>query len=187
MTPHVSRRALLASSILAAISQFPARAKAADGTGAAHRIDVAVGPKVIDHHYEVSFTEQEWRARLSEEEFRILREGGTEHKKSSPLWKEKRDGHYTCKGCDLGLYNSDYKVVLNKGWVFFKNCEPDSVLTGNDLVTEYGGFIKKPKRTRTFIETHCRRCGSHLGHMLYIKGQILHCINGTSLKFTPSV
>ena len=187
MTSHVSRRTLLASSVIAAASHLSSNAIGAESSAEPHRRPSLVQPRSIDHAYEVNYTESEWRARLSELEFHILREGGTEKKKSNPLWKEKRDGFYTCRGCDLGIYSSPYKVVLNKGWAFFKNCEPDSVLTGVDLVTEYGSSRKKPAKTKTFIEAHCRRCGSHFGHILYVKGQILHCVNGTSLKFTPSV
>lgn len=180
MTSPVSRRVLLTSSVIAAASHLAPKASAAETSTDAHHRPIDVNPKHIDHVYEVSFTEAEWRERLSEEEFRILRKNGTEKEKSNPLWKEKRPGFYKCKGCDLGLYDSEHKIILKKGWAFFRHSEPDSVLTGIDLFTDYGSSKKE-----TAIEAHCRRCGSHLGHILYVKKKILHCINGTSLSFTP--
>jgi len=187
MTTRVTRRLLLLGSTLVAALPFASKASAAEAEEKAepkksfHKIDVALGPKTVDHVYEIGYTEEEWKSRLSEEEFRIMRKGGTEHKKTSPLWKEVRAGAYNCKGCDLGVYDSDYKVPLNKGWVFFSHSEPDSVLTGIDPIDNYGWRAKKKK----IIEAHCRRCGSHLGHILYVEKKIVHCINGAALTFTP--
>ncbi len=67
--------------------------------------------------------------------------------------------------------------------MFFRHSEPNAVLTGIDgPVPEYGAADAE---YGAFIEVHCRRCGSHLGHLLQIEEQLLHCINGTSLKFQP--
>jgi len=185
MAIQVSRRLLLFGSTLIAALPFATKASAAETeTDAAtnfHKIETEVQPKTVDHVYDVGYTEAEWKSRLTEEEFRIMRLGGTEHKKTSSNWNETRAGAYNCKGCDLGVYDSEFKVPLKKGWVFFSHSEPDSVLTGIDLITNYGWRAKK----KAAIEAHCRRCGSHLGHILYIDKQILHCINGTSLTFTP--
>jgi len=188
MAIQISRRLLLLGSSLVATLPFAGKASASetelksDNPINFHRIDVEVNPKKIDHFYEVGYTKEEWKSRLSEEEFRIMRKGGTEHKKSSPYWNEKRAGAYSCKGCDLGLYDSEYKLPIKKGWAFFSHSEPDSVLTGIDLITNYGWRAKK----KAAIEAHCRRCGSHLGHILYIEKKIVHCINGASLSFSPS-
>ena len=187
MTVNVSRRLLLLGSTFIAALPFTAKAAATeteekpDAPSNFHIVDREVTAKTIDHAYTVGYTEDEWKSRLTEEEFRIMRMGGTEHKKTSPHWKETRAGDYSCKGCVLGLYDSEFKVPLKKGWVFFSHSEPDSVLTGIDLITNYGWRAKK----KAAIEAHCRRCGSHLGHVLYIEKQILHCINGASLTFTP--
>jgi len=120
--------------------------------------------------YEVQRTEAEWRARLSEDEYTILREGGTEPRNSSPLAAETRNGTYACKGCDLPIYSSSQKIILPQGWVFFHHSYENAVLTGID---------------NGQIEAHCRRCGSHLGHILYVQSKIVHCINGSALSFTP--
>ena len=181
MSSQISRRAILAGSAIAAAAPLTQKAAAQSvSTSSGQNSDVVL----IDgaYEYEVNYTEAEWKALLTDAEFKILREGGTEERKSSPLWNEKRTGLYNCKGCNLGVYSSEYKVILNKGWAFFQHSEPDSVLTGIDTYTNYGATKKK-----TVIEAHCRRCGSHFGHVLYIKGQILHCINGTSLTFTPTI
>lgn len=130
--------------------------------------------------FEVQRSETEWRARLSPEEYRILREGGTEKKFTSPYVTETRDGIYRCKGCDLELYSSLWKVQLDIGWVFFRHAEPRSVLLGMDGDPFIGDL---DVRDTVAIETHCRRCGSHLGHIVHAQGQLVHCINGASLTF----
>ncbi|MEM7491216.1 MAG: peptide-methionine (R)-S-oxide reductase [Pseudomonadota bacterium] len=144
--------------------------------------------------FEVTRSEAEWRAMLSEEEYRLLREGGTEAPKSSPLWEETRDGTYACKGCDLPVYDSEWKVVLDKGWVFFMHAIPHATMTRIDSPAEPRVPGGPPARFQdgvdlagiALMETHCRRCGSHLGHLFPIDGQILHCINGGSLTFAPA-
>lgn len=132
-----------------------------------------------DYQFEVVRTEEEWRAILTDEEYRILREMGTEPRRSSELWQEDREGTYHCRGCDLHLYSSNRKTILDIGWVFFFHSEPDSVLTGIDNV-----------EGTEVIQAHCRRCGSHLGHILIVpdgnEDKIMHCINGTSLVFNPA-
>lgn len=183
MTTSISRRSILVSSAAIAATGIAgkAAAQAAVETNGTLQANSAsdVLPQNPDFQYSYQKTEKEWRAQLTEAEYGILREGKTEKKKSSPLWKEKRAGEYHCKGCDLRVYSSDYKVNLNKGWVFFRQSEPDSVLLGIDLVTTYGGR----KKNGSVMEAHCRRCGSHFGHILYVKGEILHCINGAALSF----
>lgn len=133
--------------------------------------------------YEITRSEPEWRARLNEAEFKILREGDTELPKSHPYWSETQDGHYTCKGCDLHLYDSAWKVVIDKGWAFYKHSVENSVLLGIDGP---GPEVElEPHEPGAMIEAHCRRCGSHLGHIVWVNEQLLHCINGTSLVFHP--
>ena len=134
--------------------------------------------------YEIARTDAEWRAMLAPEEYRILREGGTERKHSSPLVQETRDGTYRCRGCDLALYENLWKVPLEIGWVFFRHSHPNSVLTSIDgpPFDPEGNDI----RVLAAIEVHCRRCGSHHGHIVHAEGQLVHCINGTSLEFHPT-
>ena len=146
---------------------------------AAPRVTAAGQP--ANFTFEVTRPDEVWRAMLTEDEFRILRRGGTELPGSSPLWTETRPGDYCCKGCDLLIYRGVWREPVNKGWVFFRHSEADTVLTSIDgPVAEYG---MDTLSDISVIEAHCRRCGSHLGHILLIENKVLHCINGTSLTF----
>lgn len=81
--------------------------------------------------YEVGRSDAEWRTLLNAEEYSILREGKTEAPESSPLWQETRNGSYSCKSCDLKVYDSRWKTTVDKGWVFF-HAEPNAVMTDID-------------------------------------------------------
>jgi len=131
--------------------------------------------------YEIQRSDEEWRALLSEDEYDVLRRGQTELPASSDIWDEARPGVYGCRGCNLHVYSSDWKVPLDKGWVFFAHAEPNSVLTDIDGPEER--YTMDPNGPGNQIEAHCRRCGSHLGHILLVEGEVLHCINGRSLTF----
>ena len=135
--------------------------------------------------YEVIRSDGEWKARLNELEFQVMRQGGTEPPHSSLLAFEKREGTYRCKGCDLSSFDSKWKVPhFDIGWVFFSQARPDAILTGIDMNFGMmgGDDGKEPSAT---IECHCRRCGSHIGHILDVRGEVLHCLNGASLVFSP--
>ena len=110
---------------------------------AAGAVSARVAPGTnTDFEYEVTRTEDEWVARLGDEGFVIMREGFTEAPKSSPLWDENREGEYACRGCDLPVFDSRYKTILEKGWVFFFHPRPDAVLFNIDGPTpEYLSLI----------------------------------------------
>lgn len=167
-TRHATRRGFLATSALAAASTVVPR---------------TAGAGVHDDFiYEITRSDADWRERLTEDEYRILRRGGTELPGSSPLWTETRPGDFCCKGCDLLIYRGAWREPVEKGWVFFRHSEKDTVLTGIDgPVAEYG---MDTLSDISLIEAHCRRCGSHLGHVLLVDRKVLHCINGASLTFT---
>jgi peptide-methionine (R)-S-oxide reductase len=168
---RLSRRGFLVSSGATAVAL---------GSGAQAR--VAPGEN-SDFVYEVSRTEDEWLAMLGDEEYVIMREGFTEKPKSSPLWEERRPGSYHCKGCELQVYDGRWKTVLDKGWVFFLQSQPDAVLMNIDGPTPDYGSMAAGQQAVT--EVHCRRCGSHLGHLLIVEKKMRHCINGASLTFSP--
>ena len=125
--------------------------------------------------FEVTLTDAEWRKKLTERQYVVLRHESTEPPFSSDLLKEKRVGVYTCAGCDLDLYSSKTKFDSGTGWPSFWEALPDAVRTRND-------FSLLLPRT----ELHCRRCGGHLGHV-FDDGPPptgkRHCINGVSLNF----
>jgi peptide-methionine (R)-S-oxide reductase len=125
--------------------------------------------------FEVTRTPAQWRAMLTDFEYAVMREEATEKPYSSPLDKEPRTGTYHCKGCDLPLYSSAHKYDSGTGWPSFYKSLPNAVGTKLD---------KSLFATRT--EVHCRRCGSHLGHIFDDGPQPTgkrHCLNGVSLVF----
>ncbi|MGB5559494.1 MAG: peptide-methionine (R)-S-oxide reductase MsrB [Paracoccaceae bacterium] len=125
--------------------------------------------------FEVTRSEAEWRAMLTPLEFEVIREAGTERAGSSPLDKIFDKGLYHCRGCDLPVYSSESKYDSGTGWPSFWDSLPDAVRTMND---------RKLFSVRT--EVHCRRCGSHFGH-IFDDGPAptgkRHCLNGVSLVF----
>lgn len=169
--PPINRRNLLARAT--AMTSLVA-------IGSAARANVPANRDPFD--YEVTRTEAEWRALLGDD-YAILREGKTELPRSSPLWAEAREGTYACKGCDLLQYTSSTKVNLLKGWVFFYGSEPNTQMMSQDTGSD---MADAPPTSRLAIEVHCRRCGSHMGHILLVEGNVLHCINGASLTFRPT-
>lgn len=127
--------------------------------------------------YEVSFTPAQWRSKLGDARYHILRDEGTEPPFTSPLLKEHRAGTFVCAGCALPLFSSSTKFDSGTGWPSFYQALPGAVAYSRD--TSFG-------MVRT--EEHCRRCGGHLGHVFDDGPKPTgkrHCINGLSLAFRP--
>ncbi len=126
---------------------------------------------------EVMKTDGEWRRILTAEQYKVLRQHGTEAPNSSPLLNEHRKGTFSCAGCDLPLFSSDTKFESGTGWPSFYQPLPNAIATTIDHELLY---------PRT--EVHCRRCGGHLGHVFDDGPQPTgqrYCMNGVALKFTP--
>ena len=125
--------------------------------------------------YEVTKSDAEWKAQLSPESYRVLREHGTERAGTSPLDKEHGKGTFVCAGCGLPLFSSDTKFDSRTGWPSFWRPLDNAIGTSTDR-----GFFM----VRT--EVHCRRCGGHLGHV-FDDGPpptgLRYCMNGVSLAF----
>ena len=128
--------------------------------------------------FPVQLTEAEWRARLTPEQFRVLRGHGTERAGTSPLNAEKRPGRFLCAGCGAALFDMADKFESGTGWPSFTAPLPDGVGTSEDR-----SFFM----TRT--EVHCAACGGHLGHVFPDgpppTGQRF-CMNGLALRFEPA-
>ncbi|RYH02701.1 peptide-methionine (R)-S-oxide reductase [Salipiger sp. IMCC34102] len=125
--------------------------------------------------FEVTRTERQWRAMLTPLEYRVMREEATEPAYSSPLDKTFADGTYFCRGCGLALYPSRTKFDSGTGWPSFYASYDNAIGTKEDR-----------KLWTVRMECHCRRCGSHLGH-IFADGPAptgqRHCLNGVSLMF----
>ena len=127
--------------------------------------------------FEVSRTDAEWRQRLTPSQYTVMRHEGTERPFTSPLNDEHREGVFACAGCDLAAFSSRTKFDSGTGWPSFWQPLPDAV--GQTVDRTFG-------MART--EVHCRRCGSHFGHVFDDGPKptgLRYCMNGVSLKFTP--
>ena len=125
-----------------------------------------------------NLTQDQWRERLTEEEFRVLRKEGTERAGTSPLKEEKREGTFVCAGCALPLFSSETKFESGTGWPSFYDHLPGALETKRDF-----------KLVIPRTEYHCSRCGGHQGHVFKDGPEptgLRYCNNGVALDFVPA-
>jgi peptide-methionine (R)-S-oxide reductase len=138
---------------------------------------LAPGTPVPSAAEAVKLSKDEWRKRLSNVAYHVLREDGTERAGSSPLDREKRAGVFACAGCDLPLFTSAMKFDSGTGWPSFFTTIPG-------VFTEKTDYYLIYPRT----EYRCKRCDGHHGHLFKDGPQptgLRYCNNGVALKFIP--
>ncbi|MGH3312093.1 MAG: peptide-methionine (R)-S-oxide reductase MsrB [Streptomyces sp.] len=131
--------------------------------------------------YEIEKPEEQWRAELDPDEYRVLREAGTEAAFTGEYNDTKTTGVYNCRGCGAELFRSDTKFESHCGWPsFYDPADTDAV----ELLED-----RSMGTVRT--EVRCARCGSHLGHVFEGEGYATptdqrYCINSISVRLAPA-
>ncbi|MEQ8425860.1 MAG: peptide-methionine (R)-S-oxide reductase MsrB [Cyclobacteriaceae bacterium] len=128
------------------------------------------------YKYPMEKSEQEWKKELTEEQYYILREKGTERAFTGALWDNHDKGKYYCAACHQELFDSETKFESGSGWPsFYKPVDEEAVRVGKD--TSYG-MVRD--------EVVCSRCGGHLGHVFPDVPKptgLRYCMNSAAMEF----
>jgi peptide-methionine (R)-S-oxide reductase len=136
-------------------------------------------PSLDDKIFPMQLSDAEWKDRLTDLEYYVLREHGTERSGTSPLDQINDDGVYHCAGCDQELFNSAHKFDSGTGWPSFY--QPIDGVDGTAIGERVDNTLWM-KRT----EVHCSNCGGHQGHVFPDGPEptgLRYCINGVALNF----
>ncbi|EKR98237.1 methionine-R-sulfoxide reductase [Leptospira mayottensis 200901122] len=133
-------------------------------------------PKGGSMSYEINKSEDEWKKELTPEQYKILRQKGTEMAFTGDLYKNHDKGTYVCAACGAVLFSSDTKYESGSGWPSFY--QP----------TKEGAIDKQKDSNYGMVRTEvlCAKCGGHLGHVFNDGPRptgLRYCINSASLKF----
>ncbi len=135
----------------------------------------AINPEIV----KIEKTDAEWKARLSELEYHVLRQAGTERAFSGKYWDNHEEGIYNCKACGLPLFDSKTKFESGTGWPsFYEPVNKGNVIEKSD---HSYGMVR--------VEVLCARCDGHLGHVFDDGPEptgLRYCMNSVSLDFKPS-
>ena len=129
----------------------------------------------------LSLSDQQWKERLSDEAFQILRQAGTERPYTGEYWDTESAGTYSCRACGAEIFSSDTKFDAQCGWPSFY------APTDNDQIR----YVEDQSMGMTRVEVRCANCESHLGHVFAGEGfdtptDLRYCLNSLSLDLTKS-
>jgi len=159
---------------LSLASQAPTGAASTASSEAAKK-GAAARPAANDKIVKITKTEEQWKKQLTPEQYRVLRESGTERAFTGKYWDNHAAGIYKCAACGLDLFDSKTKFESGTGWPSFWTVIPGHVEEHRDTSL---GMLR--------VEVLCARCGGHLGHVFDDGPEptgLRYCINSISLAF----